>query len=482
MRKKYLPKPDETPGREPVRRVIGSPALDPSLSRSPDTFEGIQLKEPELLFAAGQRCVDPKTGLGAYGAHYRGSGATERKLRLGIVGTSEGIERVLELLDEISRPVEHDPGLDAIAYPSFPGLHAGHPFYVNIDAHASLQRPVTPEALKIAEGQRDPSAARETARELFGEPVRAMSRLANPPPVVLCALPESIESRFLKPACAEFLPTEIIRDGRLPDDQVRPKDRATAAWDFSARLLRKAGLDPWRIADAQPGECFVGISFRRARDGKAPQPGKLFAHVVNETGDGFILDGGTPALGQGRESRPAPWLDTMNAARLMSRILDAYEKAFHRLPVKVAVHKTSAYTRGEREGFEVSLRQVKRFGLISVSRRGTLLLRPGREMISRGAAIAFDEKLGLVHTAGYIPFLRCAPRPDLPLPLEITENWGGLPFQEAANDILRLTKMDWSSCDFSSEEPFTLAAMAGAREILDAVGSQDFALNDRFSL
>jgi len=36
---------------------------------------------------------------------------------------------------------------------------------------------------------------------------------------------------------------------------------------------------------------------------------------------------------------------------------------------------------------------------------------------------------------GYVPFLRCYTGFRIPQPLEILENWGSLPFREAAEDI-----------------------------------------------
>src|SRR5579863_6626277 len=101
MRKKYLPKPAETSGDETSRRVFGSPPLEIYLSRSADRFEFVQLKEPELIFGENHRCVDPRTGLAAYGPFSNAGGVGIRQLRIGIVGANEEIEKVLALLEEI---------------------------------------------------------------------------------------------------------------------------------------------------------------------------------------------------------------------------------------------------------------------------------------------------------------------------------------------------------------------------------------------
>jgi len=39
------------------------------------------------------------------------------------------------------------------------------------------------------------------------------------------------------------------------------QDEATRAWNFSVALYYKGGGFPWRLADAQHGTCYIGISF-----------------------------------------------------------------------------------------------------------------------------------------------------------------------------------------------------------------------------
>lgn len=456
-----------------------SPPLEVHLSRSQDRFECIHLTEPDLLFAGNQRCPDPRTGIGAYGPFYRGTSAGKFRLRLGIVGTADAINKARGFLDEISRPIEQDPSRDSVLYPSFPGLNSGHPFSLDFLTLPAVAREVNSEKLQSAQNESDPIAAYSAIRELFAEPVRAMSMLAEPPDVVLCAVPKWIEPKFLKAGCSEFVSIEIICDGRPWDVQSVREDRATEAWNFSIRLLHKAGLPPWRLADAEGDSCFVGISFHRERNGKSPSTWTSLAHIVNELGEGLVVEGDRFAPSHGSEFSAGPHLDTMQAARTLSRALENFERRFGRVPRKLVVHKTSSYSEAERAGFEFSLRNVPTHALIAVSRRGLLFLRPGREPIFRGAAIPFSEKLGLVYTAGYNPFLRCSPDNRMPVPIEISENWGSMSFQEAANDLLRLTKLNWKSTAFSSAAPLTFASTAQAGEILAILGQHHLVLGDR---
>jgi hypothetical protein len=130
-------------------------------------------------------------------------------------------------------------------------------------------------------------------------------------------------------------------------------------------------------------------------------------------------------------------------------------------------------------GYEDSLRGTEQHALVTVSGSGTFFLRPGRKPIYRGAAIPFGEKLGLIYVTGYTPFLRCYPGNQRPQPFEITENWGSLTFREVATDLLRLTKLNWSTSAFCADVPPTLAPCSHAAKIFKILGQQDLVLDDR---
>ena len=481
MRKKFLPNPAEAAGADPPRRVISSPPLELHLSRSIDRFESIQLKEPELVFGENHRCVDLRAGLAAYGPFKDANAANSGQLRVGIVGTGEAIKEALSLLEEISRPIEQDPKLDCIRYPSFPGLNSGLPFSVDVLTQTSWHKSINSQLVRLAADCGDSNAKYGMLRELYGAQVRAMSQLEFPPNVVICALPARVESSILKAACAQYLPTEIVCDGKITEADGPHEDRATEAWNLTVRLLYKAGLTPCRLADATSDSCFAGVSVHREHGSMTSEIWTSFAHVVTDLGIGFTLKGETIECSPKKEG-DAPDLGKEHSARLMSRVLDAYRKSFGRSPSKVVVHKSSPFCEAERAGFVDSLRGFKQHALISVKKSAIFFLRSGRKHIPRGAVIPFGEKLGIVYVSGYVPFLKCYPGNRMPQPFEITENWGSLTFQEAAIDLLRLTKLNWNTSAFCSEVPATLALPGEAREIFRILGQHDLVLNDRFCM
>jgi hypothetical protein len=107
-------------------------------------------------------------------------------------------------------------------------------------------------------------------------------------------------------------------------------------------------------------------------------------------------------------------------------------------------------------------------------------LRPGNKPVLRGTTVHFGEKKGLVFTIGYIPFLRLYPGFRIPQPLEISENWGSLSFYEVANDLLRLTKLNWNTAAFSCVDPITLAFSKRVGEILKMANVENPALHYRY--
>jgi hypothetical protein len=480
--KKYLPKPPDAPGTEPPRRVISSPPLEPYLSRSTDQFDCLLLSEPELLFGGDHRCVDPKTGLGAYGPYNNGQPAHQRQLSVGIVGTVEGIEKATTLLDQLAKPVEQDANVDSVLYPSFPGLNPGGPFFVNLITRPAWHRTVRPHALRFAEDCVDPAAKLEMLRGLFGDPLQELSKLEFPPNVAICAVTSRVDRALLKAACAQFLPTEILVGGKLQGNEALNEDAATVAWNLTTRLLYKAGITPWRLSDAQADTCFAGVTFRQEPNSPSGEIWTTFARAVTDTGQGFLLKGDTIHRQRNKGAQGTPHLDKEQSKKLMSRILAAYGKFTGRTPRKVIVHKASPYSEVEREAFADSLLGIKQHALISAAKGGTFFLRSGRKPVLRGAAIPFGEKLGLVYTSGYIPFLRCYPGKTTPQPWEITENRGSIEFKEAATDLLRLTKLNWSTADFSVDVPVTFAASSRASEILTILGEPHMVLDDRYYL
>ncbi len=450
------------------------------------------MPEPELTFGENRHCVDVKTGLGVFGSHWRMNATQRPRVRVGIIGTECEIGKTLELLEEISQPVEQDSRIDCVLHPSFPGLNAGPPFEVDLLSGPQWRRIVDPSELREARACDSPAAGLELLHTCFSREVHALSSLESRPDVVICAMSdpaESIPSREsvdgsladrlrgfesgLKAQCIGTLPTLVLWN-RGGSHENGVFDRATRAWNLSATLLHKAGCVPW-LPPVARDECFVGIS-----DYGAPDSRTIFAQIVTYRGDRFILDTGVQSGRHEREIDGSAHLTEVQAANLATQILSVYAKALGAAPRKIAIHKTTPYAVAERTGFEHALAKIEKFALVTITRRGILFVRPGSRSIPRGTAIQFGEKLGIVHTAGYAPYLRSYVGPANPQPLEVIENWGSMHFQQVAGDLLRLTKMDFDTPEFCANDPVTLHRTKRIGEILSRANRKSPVSDARF--
>jgi hypothetical protein len=495
MRKIYLPKPAESSGTNNLRRVLNAVPLEVHLARSSENFDCLQLPEPEFIFGGQRRCVDVKTGICAYGPTWWMSSAGRPRVRIGIVGTARDIEKTLELLKEISQPIEQVSSIDCVLYPSFPGLNSGPPFEADVSSQPDWHRSITPQELRRAAECDDPSARLEMLQACFSRKVQALHTLKVGPDVVICAVSEHSECPLfsesahnqsfdllrkftfgLKAACMDTLPIEIIWDDpRTPGSG--SEDRATRAWNLTTALLHKSGLAAWLPASTTRGACYAGISSYGGPDSRT-----IFAQLVTDRGERFIVKPESHDRNRDGETRRTARLTEDAAASLASQIMDVYRQESGGLPRKVVIHKTSRYTAAERKGFERVLARTESYGLVTITRRGIFCVRPGNQPILRGTAIPFGEKLGLVYTSGYVPFLRSDSGSSIPHPLEVTENWGRLTFQQVAEDLLRLTKMDLNRPDFSTNDPVTLAFSNHVGEILSRLGQTSPASHGKYYL
>jgi hypothetical protein len=482
------------------------------------------IPEPHLLFGGKQACEDPKTGLTAFGPYSKTDVTRRTVIRIGVVGPAEAIDRALNLIERMGSPIPFHEKLDAMLHPGFPGINDHDPFQIQFLTQSVWCRRLSPTQVATVENHPDfPTRIKLLVNDVVAE-VEALSKLDSGPDVVLVAMTAGIERqcrvgiaaydkaqrdvaerddededaiadvleevdedaepeeeeeeeqvaverpdaprgfrRGLKAACMQFLPTQLLWHRTLAGTR-GVQDLATRAWNLSVALMYKARVIPWRLADVIDGSCFVGISFFHPEDEQSSTRTSV-AQAFTHSGEGFVLQGEKFTWKPTRTER-MPHLDRDGASALIKQVLHTYDTEVGGLPQRFILHKTSRYTKAEREGFEQALQGIRDTALVTLSRRGVTCLRPGSKPALRGTIVDFGEKRGLVYTTGYIPFLRCYPGFRIPQPLEITENWGSLTFRDVAADLLRLTKLNWNTAAFCCVDPITIAFSRHVGEIL----------------
>ncbi len=460
--------------------------------------------------------MDPRTGLSAFGPYSKTDPTRRNSIRIGIVGPAEAIDRAVSLMAQLQQPIEQKENVDCILHPSFPGMNSGEPFQIELITQPIWHRALKALDVRLVEDNDDFTRRVGLLKKFVAEEVRALAALDSPPDVVICAMSRKLEElcrtgiaeydreyaefgdllvgdleetsddtsrsfrRGLKAECMDVLPTQLVWHRTLVGTS-GVQDLATRAWNLTTAIMYKAKIVPWRLADIVEGSCFVGVSFYHEDEVKSPFLRTSIAQAFTDRGEGFVLRGDTVEWDERKQRERAPHITSDQAKNILSRVLEVYEKQVGIKPRRVVLHKTSRYTDEERAGFEEALhRNVAHYALLTITRRGIFCLRPGYKAVLRGTAVDFGEKKGLVYTTGYVPFLRCYSGFRIPQPLEISENWGSLTFQECAEDILRLTKLNWNTSAFGTHDPITLAFSRRVGEILKLADSREPAAHYRY--
>jgi hypothetical protein len=532
--KRKIKKTGQIGGKAKVR--LHSPQISTLLAEPGVELACTYLAEPSLNFGGKMQCVDPRTGLAAFGPYSKTDSTRRQSIRLGIVGPAEAIDRAVALVERLSNPIDQSEKIDAILHPPFPGLNSGEPFQIELVSQPVWRRPLKTKDVALVEG--DPNFKSRIGKLLAAviTEVRALKALDSGPDVVLVAMSEKLEElcrvgiakhdtehpeesaiadddvremleefhdevrddhdgdddggadddaarsfrRGLKAHSLDLLPTQLLWHRTLAGTR-GVQDLATRAWNLTVALLYKAQIVPWRLSDVVEGSCFVGISFFHDDEARSVTLRTSVAQAFSERGEGFVLQGDSFDWDAKKQREKSPHLSKDDARKLLTHVIQVYTDQLGGVaPRKVVIHKSSRYTEDEKAGFEEALENVPQYGLITIQRRGLFCLRPGNKATLRGTAIDFGDKLGLVYTMGYVPFLRCYSGFRIPQPLEILENWGSISFREASEDILRLTKLNWNTSAFNCRDPITLAFARRVGEILKMAKGKEPALYYRY--
>jgi hypothetical protein len=497
----------------------------PQKTRNVPNFDSGMISEPLLAFGGQRRHVDPKTGLALYGPYdlIGQSGPTLKSISIGIVGPAAMIADA-EMWLKACQTVLTNEGNQPFLYPHFPGFNASSPFQCELIFGDAWRESIRDVELKTALGNSEYPIRVKNVTGLY---VRALEVLATRDPrpnVVLCCIPqEVIDSctvqdqksrrkrhkkatktrtdlnqfslfeealrleeeelghqnlrRGLKAEAMQHgLPTQLVWPRTLklasaggPQTVPRTQDVATRAWNFTTALYHKAGGSPWRLAELEPGVCFVGVSFYREVLTENSRLRTSMAQAFTAAGDGYVLRGNSFEWDEQRLGR-SPHLEKNVAASLLRDVISLYQKQNRgSLPTRIVVHKSSRFWDEELAGFEEASELVPRRDFVALGSREIQFYRRGDYPPVRGTYVKFSESDLLLYTSGYVPFLRTYPGARVPMPLEILEHIGDSPWDVVLKEVLALTKMNWNTADFACSDPITIAFSRRVGQILAEV-------------
>lgn len=481
-------------------------------------FQSCYIPERNLIFGGQHEEKDPRIGLKHFGPyHFSTETITLEKIRLGIIGNKATIEKLKQIVEMISNPIDTVEA-NRWLYPPFCGMSKDTKFNCQLELSESWQETITQHDIDMVLNVADTNERIGAAVQLFVEKIKNISEEDNPPNVILCGLPRDIEkycgiSEFTRGAkipkptelqkkIKEFkeknqkfltewgivpvikeekkvigfdfrnslkgkvmglkspVPIQLLRESTAdamldfnPKEKRIKQEPATFAWNLSTALYYKANGKPWRLAKLRDDTCYVGISFYRDKLSFNKDMQTSMAQVFTHSGEGFVLRGTEVYID---EKTKEPHLSESQAKELLNDALEKYMSKAKRNPIRVVIHKSTLFTKAEEKGFGEAIGNLQRdFVTISDRNDGIRFLRQGSYPVLRGTLITLKENKHILFTSGYIPRIRTYPGHRIPSPLLIVHK-GDSEIKEICNEILGLTKLNWNTTSFSTELPITL--------------------------
>jgi hypothetical protein len=485
------------------------------------------LEEPELEFGNGGKHPDIRRGLELFGpldAPAEGG----RRIRVGIVGTSETVDRLRRWLERCANGLEAKVSKQPNLFPVFPGFGPQSPFRAELEIDDSLCRLLSIRDVKETV-EKSHYAALIGAVELLAREIRSLNE-DHRPDVILVALPEelvgldetedsAVDSDVLEPpditqsARAQerdeveygsdldlhhMLKAEVMKFGQpiqvlLPDTynpqaktragkdgKGRLQDEATRAWNVLTALYYKANHRPWRIPrnPADLKTCFVGVNFYRSLDRTNLMTS--MAQVYDERGEGVIVRGKPVQLAK---DDPIPHLSEQDAFDLVSYALKEYRREHKHPPARLVMHKSSRYDEAEMRGFDraVDSQDLETADFLVVGAARTRLFRNGNYPPLRGRFLSLDPRHHVLYTRGSVPYYSTYPGMYVPRPLKFQIARGETSPRKLAEEILGLTKLNWNNTQFDGGEPITMRVARQVGKVLKYVGTEGGIVQPRYS-
>lgn len=474
------------------------------------------LDEPLLEFGTGTESRI-KEGLTAFGPYSLSLGARHpQQVRVGLVGPAGPTSKARSFLNRMQDSIP-TLGDMQVQRPPFPGFKST--FQSDLLFDDSWRYIIPEDRLAAALALDAPKAFRELLA-LWTAGFEELRVHRDPPPdLILCAIPdevikhcrrvrfadapvkqneqlslfdaepESIEAvtgpeallerdfrRALKASAMRVpVPIQIVTPNLFGPIPGRHDDPASRAWNLGVALFYKAGGAPWRVATPAVDTLYIGISFhhRWHRGGHSVTAG--LAQAFYPGSEGFALRGGEV------EKTPDDLrlrLSEDEADRLVSRVLEQYRLRRSRDPRRVVIHKTTAFTDGERIGARRALDNVPETQFVALRSSNFRLLRQGDYPPPRGALTTIGDRAFLL-TTGYQANRRTYKGSHIPVPIDLVAD-DGVDVNQAAEDVMALTKLNWNSAADHMAIPVTLAFAQKVGTIMAEV-AEDEEPQTRFS-
>ena len=257
----------------------------------------------------------------------------------------------------------------------------------------------------------------------------------------------------------------------IEDKSITYKDQAKIKWWLSLGIYVKSNGTPWKVKTDNTETAFVGLGYA-VRQNAQNKVVLGSSQIFDGNGNGlrFLLQPIEKPVFFGKN----PFMSKDDAFRLISNIRNTYHKIDPIIGLKkLVLHKTTHYTRDEIDGICNALEGIDNIELLQIQQFSNWKaiklkkdFKTGKHIfdgypIDRGTIIQLDKFSFLLWTHGVVENQELngkyyQGKRGIPTPLLIKRFRGTDTIETVANDILKLTKMNWNGAELYKTMPVTI--------------------------
>jgi hypothetical protein len=477
------------------------------------------IPEPLLYFRYQQKLVAPHDGLALFGPFDSDQPSHPASLSYAVIGTQAGLDQASSFFKAIRKPIINESVTkDLRLWPSFPGYEVT--YNSKFPETPTLKLTLDFESLTNSSMLNDPHQRASKVVEHYLEKIKIIADSDRNVSVIVCIVPDIVHKncrpkstvkdglgdrvtnkerrirasgqtslfdsynpetyqfsvdfrRQLKGRAMEYgIPIQIIREStlRIEDSDDRGERGLTTlsdrAWNLTMTMFYKAGGQPWKLATARDGVCYVGLVFRQLDPDSNSGSACCAAQMFLDSGDGVVFRGQD---GRWYSPKDKSYHLSQSAAHdLLSGLLKSYNELGGQPLKEIFLHCHSSIDDEEFKGFQKACPEgVKLVGVrVRQERSGLRMFREGKLPVLRGSFWEVDKTTAYLWGTGFKPKINNYDGWETPAPLRIDIQHGEADIKQVAEDIFALTKLNYNSCKMGDSEPVTIGFSDAVGEIL----------------